>query len=110
MIGIFFGNEYISGYAALVILCVSQSVCIITGPGGVLLNMSGHEKIVMKILLFSATLNIILNAILIPRYGINGAAISTAISTVIWHVLQSAMSYRYLGVHSSAILFLNYQR
>ena len=79
------------------------------GSAGVLLNMSGKEKIVMNILLFSALLNVILNAILIPLYGINGAAIGTAISTSIWHILQSLMVYKSLGIISNIFAIIKNQ-
>jgi O-antigen/teichoic acid export membrane protein len=45
---------------------------------GSLLIMTGHEKLMRNIVLISACLDILLNIILDPIYGINGAAFATA--------------------------------
>ena len=109
IIKVVFGAEFSPGSTALSILCIGQFICVSMGSAGVLLNMSGKEKIVMNILLFSALLNVILNAILIPLYGINGAAIGTAISTSIWHILQSLMVYKSLGIISNIFAIIKNQ-
>jgi O-antigen/teichoic acid export membrane protein len=83
----FFGKEFVVGYIALWILSIGQFVNALSGSVGSILNMTGNEKIFSRIMLFSAFLNILLNYILIPKYGMNGAAIATAISMSTWNVL-----------------------
>lgn len=83
----FFGKEFIVGYIALWILSIGQFANALSGSVGSILNMTGNEKILSRIILFSAFLNILVNYVLIPKYGMNGAAIATAISMSTWNIL-----------------------
>ena len=48
------------------------------GPAGFLMMMTGHHREAALILAMAALLQIVMNAILIPRYGLIGAATATA--------------------------------
>jgi O-antigen/teichoic acid export membrane protein len=75
-----FGVEFKAGYSALVILIVGQFISTISGPVGNLLQMTGNERVFLKIVAAAATANVVLNLVLIPSYGIVGAAIASAIT------------------------------
>lgn len=75
-----FGAEFVNGYIALVFLALAKIVSAACGSVGYLLNMTNHQKVYRNITLVSCCLNIILNIILIPDWGINGAAFATMIS------------------------------
>ena len=74
-----FGDEFKRGSTVLMILAVGQFVNVTTGSVGFLLMMSGNERLMRNILVFSALLSVVLNIWLISDYGIIGAAIGTAI-------------------------------
>ena len=79
-----FGQEFTVATITLMIVSVgylSESLC---GPVGFILNMTDNQHIFMKILLISLMINILFNAILIPIYGINGAAIALMLSMLFW--------------------------
>ncbi len=73
-----YGEKFIGGYIALIVLSVGQLINAGAGLVGWFLQMTGGHKIFMKITLFWGIINIILNIILVPYFGINGAALSTA--------------------------------
>jgi len=75
---IFYGAEFAAGYTVLVILIAGQLIKAGAGLIGVLLQMTGEHKIYMKVNILWGVLNIILNILLIPRYGMLGAAMATA--------------------------------
>jgi len=79
-----FGSAYSAGATALVILAAGQLFNAATGPLGQVINMSGHPYITLANNAVVAALNIVGCLILIPRYGIVGAACSTtaAVTTV----------------------------
>ena len=77
-----FGTEFKAGIFALLILTVGQFVNAISGSVGFILQMTGKEKVFQNIMLAATALNIALNAVLIPRYGINGAAVANMVSMV----------------------------
>ncbi len=94
------GPEFAPARAALALLSAGQLVNAATGTVGTLLNMTGHERDVAASVGVSAVLNIVLNALLIPRFGLTGAAAATALGTLVWNVLLSFFVYRRLGFYS----------
>ncbi len=83
-----FGKEFAGGYSVLVILIVVQLINVMLGSVGNILTMTGNEKTAFRIILLSLIINIILNLLLVPSMGINGAAIATGVSTIVWNVLM----------------------
>lgn len=82
LLGIF-GEQFKAGAIALSILAGGNLVNSLTGSVGVLLQMTGRQKEYNYIVLTAAGMNIALNVILIPMYGINGAAIASASSKIL---------------------------
>ena len=79
-----FGQEFTVATITLMIVSIgylSESLC---GPVGFILNMTDNQHLFMKILLISLFINILFNALLIPIYGINGAAIALMLSMLFW--------------------------
>jgi O-antigen/teichoic acid export membrane protein len=81
-----FGEEFKSGYQSLLILIVGQLVNALSGSVGYIMVMTGKQKQAGIVFAVSAALNIILNLILIPLFGIAGAAVATAVSMILWNV------------------------
>jgi O-antigen/teichoic acid export membrane protein len=73
-----YGAEFVAGYVPLLILTIGQLIKACAGLIGVILQMTGEHKIYMKINIIGGIINIILNIVLIPRFGMIGAAIATA--------------------------------
>ena len=53
--------------------------------------------------MFAAVLNLVLNLLLIPAFGIVGAAVASAISLISWNLILAVLVYRRLGIHSTAL-------
>lgn len=96
-----FGGEFIIGSVALQILCIGQLINVFAGPSDYLLMMSGHEKQVAIAMSGAAVLNISLNLLLIPAWGIEGAALATALSTAAMRISLLYFSKRYLAINST---------
>ena len=77
-----FGNEYTSGNLPLIILAVGYLIISFLASPIEFLSMSGNVNYSLSILVTSLILNVILNYILIPIYGLNGAALATTISLI----------------------------
>ena len=91
-------------YVPLVILCVGQIVNASMGSVGSLLNMTGHERDTMQSILIGATVNVILNFILTPRWGMIGAATATATTLIVWNLIMWRKVYLRTGIESSALV------
>lgn len=71
-----FGNEFAAAYPALVFLAIGQFVNSITGASGLFMDMTGNQNVLRNIAIIAALGNIGLSLILIPIYGLNGAALA----------------------------------
>jgi len=98
-----FGDEFLAAAVPLSILCVGQVVNLLTGINGAVLSMTKYASESARIVAAGAMLNIILNTWLIPRYGINGAAIATASSLAFWNISLNITVYRRLKIRTTAI-------
>ena len=87
IIRIMFGAEYVGGATALSILAFAFFLASVLGPANYILQTYGKTKIVMKGYFIGAGVNFALNFLLIPIYGINGAAIATGFSYALMGVL-----------------------
>jgi len=83
-----FGSDFLSGIVALYFLLIARFIGAISGIAGNLLQMADRQVIFMRILFIGAILNIGLNYILIPIYGIIGASIASMFSIVFWNFLM----------------------
>lgn len=63
---------------------------------------------ILSIMAVSVLLNVVLNMILLPSYGIKGAAIATLVAAAVSSVLTILISYRYLkvGINWSILYFV----
>lgn len=95
-----FGPEFTAGYGALTILSLGQVVNALIGPVGFLMTMTGHHREAVRIVGVSALLNLVLNALLIPMFGMTGAALATATSTAIWNLAMYRFVRRNLAIES----------
>jgi O-antigen/teichoic acid export membrane protein len=85
-----FGEEFVDVKETLSILIMANIINISFGPVGELLNMTNKAKVSVYFVSISCFLNIVLNYLLIPTFGLNGAAISTLVSQLI---LKASLSY-----------------
>lgn len=106
VIGLLFGVDFVPGVAPLKILSLGQFANAIFGSVGALLNMTGNEKNTMVGMAIAAALNVFLNLCLVPSFGMNGAAVATTVSFVIWNALLWLTVRKKLGVESTAFYFI----
>ncbi|MFT2098080.1 flippase [Marinomonas sp. 2405UD66-6] len=98
-----FGYQYESGSLALSILVIGQLINAAFGSVSALLNMTGHEHDTVRGLGISILVNVLLNFLLIPQWGMEGAAIATSTSLVIWNFILHKAVQKRLSIESSAL-------
>lgn len=99
-----FGPEFEVGYAALAILTAGYLLNAAMGTSGYLLIMTRHERAAAVTFTCGAAINLLGNAVLIPFWGVNGAAAATSMSIVFVSVVFAALVHRRLGVQPIAFL------
>lgn len=98
-ISLFFGAEYVGGGLALQILVVGFTVALIPGLTANFLTSVGKSKVVFYVSTAAMIINIIGNIVLIPLYGILGAAVATASARSFNNLSALYIIHREYGVH-----------
>lgn len=78
-----FGEEFKTGGLALIFIAIGQFVNAISGSVGTFLKMTGKQAFFRNVMTVTMILSIGLNILLIPKYGINGVAFATMLTTII---------------------------
>jgi len=89
-----FGEDFIYGHRALIIVACGFLAGVAAGHTGSMISMTGHPKFNLLSSTVTFTVNIVLNILLIPKYGILGAAVATLISSIV----SNSMSLIYLYI------------
>ena len=85
----FWGDEYVKySYLVLIILTIGELINSIGGSTGLIISICDLEKKGFYITIIGALLNILLQFILIQRYGLIGAALATSISVISYNTMK----------------------
>ncbi len=89
-----FGTDYIVVEKAMKIMIIGQGIIALFGASPIYLNMTGRQNLFQILLLISVIINLILNVNLIPKYGMEGGAISYIISMLFWNIAIILIAYK----------------
>src|SRR6185312_4170013 len=93
-----FGPEFSAGYPLLFLLVFGVVARAAVGPCESLLTMSGNQNICAGVYAMTLTLNIGLNVLMIPLFGLWGAAVATAFAMIFEATALSFTVWRKLGI------------
>ncbi len=100
-----FGAEFKEGSIALILLSLARLAAILGGRLPIL-SMIGKQKIDQNIALAVFIINIVLNLIFVPLWGINGAAFSTMLTSTAWTIIAAVYLRRAMKLNALYIPFL----
>jgi O-antigen/teichoic acid export membrane protein len=86
-----FGRDFEAGWPVLVIGTIGGLVSCAVGSSGTLLFMSGQQNTLIKINAAAAVIMLVLSLALTPRWGMAGAAVSSAVTVGVtnsWYVVE----------------------
>lgn len=98
VINLTFGAQYVSGAQALQVLALGFSLHAFLGPNTNALTAIGQTKFVMVVNASGAVANVALNLVMIPQYGILGAATATLAAYAGMNIVFNAFLYRKYGI------------
>jgi O-antigen/teichoic acid export membrane protein len=93
-----FGPDFIAGEAALRVLIAGHVAVAAFGPVTSLLVMTGHQDSAAAAFAASALSQIALSALLVPLFGVIGAAVAVVVNLVLTHAALFALVRRHLGL------------
>lgn len=83
-----FGAEYRQqGVYPLLVLGIGYFFVLAAGPLGIFMTMTGNHRRYLHNNIAACVINVALNLILIPRYGVNGACFATAVALALKNIL-----------------------
>jgi len=93
-----FGPGFDAGYPLLFLLVIGVVARSAVGPAESLLTMTGNQNVCAFVYAVTLALNIALSVVLIPAFGLWGAAIATTASMAFEAVALSFTVWRRLGI------------
>ena len=102
-----FGNEFKDSVLSLSIIMIGQVINAMTGSVGLMLQMIGKEKVLQNILIIDIFLIIIINLILIPKFGVLGAAIASTVGITFWKLFSVVYLNHNYGIKIYYIPLIN---
>ena len=97
-----FGASYATGLGAFLVLATGQVFVATFGPVAVFLTMTGHQRQAAMTQAVAVLINVVGNGLLIPWWGLVGAASATVASQAVWKWSMYCSVKRHIGIRSSA--------
>jgi len=93
-----FGPGYEAGVPALRILLAGHMMTAAAGSQLHVMTMTGHEPNAAVLLVASALGNLVVSSGLIGLFGVNGAAIGTTATLIVWNLAMAVFLWRRLAL------------
>jgi len=101
-----FGPQFISGWPVLIIIAAAQLFSTSVGSTQRILAMTGRQMMLMYVTVGSVMLNVVLNILLLPSYGIVGSGVARAATTVVDNVFTLLLVNMSLGLWPYSVSYL----
>lgn len=92
-----FGDGFEAGRGVMAILVAGLFVQAAFGPIRFLLTMTGQQNAMAVVLTATSALNVVLALLLVPRFGLEGAAVATTSTLAVSCLLLALLARRRLG-------------
>lgn len=108
LLTIFGPNVAAQGQGVMITLALGQAANCLTGGVGYILSMTGYQKRELWLNILVVALNIALNLLLIPRLGMLGSAVATAVSQALVNGLRLLYVYNLYKVQPFSPRLIGY--
>jgi O-antigen/teichoic acid export membrane protein len=98
-----FGSDFTVGADATVILAFGQLFSAAVGPAGNVLMMTGYERLALLGVSTGLVINVIMTVVLVPVSGLTGAAVASALSTVVWNLALALAVRQRVGINTTVL-------
>ncbi len=95
-----FGEGFVKGSLALIILAIGQFINAATGPVNSLLIMTGKQKLNRNIMVGATIIAVALDLVLIPKYGAVGAACVNTLGVIVMNMIPFFLIKKYYGFYT----------
>ena len=99
-----FGGSFVTHKWTLIVLAIGTAVQVAGGPAAAILLLTGHEGSYIPVLGGNVALRLLGFAVLIPRFGVLGAAIACTVSLVIATLVLNGLCRHRTGLDPSILI------
>jgi O-antigen/teichoic acid export membrane protein len=96
-----FGKEFTGGMVILQVLVLGQLANALSGPNGLLMNMTGHHREMAFILGLVVACDLFLMWLLVPLWGAVGAAAATSMTLALRNTIVVCRVWQHLKINST---------
>lgn len=96
-----FGREFGQGFSSALVLSVAYLVHSAMATSGYQLLMSGHERLVAVVFSAGALINLVSLFVLVPLFGLIGAALASGISLCLVSIACALLARRLTGLNAT---------
>jgi O-antigen/teichoic acid export membrane protein len=101
-----FGPNFVPGHATLIILTLAQVIRALFGPNVQCLTVIGAGRRLAIVSACAVVVLVATNLLLVPRYGIFGAGIAVALTTLFWTATLAIALHRLSGLRTDIVASL----
>ena len=101
-----YDHKMVDSYPLILVLIIGQLFHVFCGSVTYMMIMTKLEKYAAIISVISAMLNILMNLIFIPIYGIIGCCIATTISIIFYNLISSVTIIRKLKLNTTILAII----
>lgn len=91
--------EYLLGKYALIIIGISKLYDLGSGINAIILSYSKYYKYDSVLVISFIGLLVVLNYFMIPRHGLNGAAVAALVATVYYNSARNLLIWKFFKIH-----------
>lgn len=106
----FVGPEFTEGATVLRIMTIAHFISASSGMVGAFLNMTGGQVGFSRIVVAAVGVNVVLNLVMIPPFGMLGAATAAGVTLSLWNIAAAVLIYRKHGINMYYIPWLTKHR
>lgn len=104
----FIKPEYYAGKYVLLIIGIAKLYDLASGLNSLILGYSKYYKLDSLLVISFVGILYLLNHLLIPSYGLNGAAFAALIATVYYNTIRNILIWKFFKIHpyTKSVLFI----
>jgi O-antigen/teichoic acid export membrane protein len=106
ILSLIYGEVFSKGYYVLCVLAIGQLFNVGAGPCARLLSLTGRQKILMKVSVFTVLISTALGSVLALKYSTLGMALGFSIGVVMQSLIVQYVTKKYVGISPSADISL----
>ncbi len=102
MLAFVYGEHYRAGGLSLAVLSLGQIVAVVTGVCGLLLAMTGHQRVLLLVTGATTVSTVLVLLLVVPTWGMTGAAVISSLGVSAQNIGLMVAARRVTGVWTLA--------